>query len=208
VTHVELAALTHEPFCAGVVLLHEGRLALTLNVDHLPAAVERPALRVGGVGGGQAPGESVWDCAYREALEELGVPVHLVPADETWLVDIELSGDARRVDTGDGIAPLLVTREERPNPDVAFAGGLPTGPVLWTATFLATAEEAPRPGDVAGLLLLPPDRLGDLDATPTVEEIAAAGGEVLADEPPPPETRLWLHPHDGIRLAARRLPAV
>jgi hypothetical protein len=206
VAHVDLVALTHEPFCAGVLLLREGRLVLTLNDDHVPAQLERPALRVGGVGGGQAAGETVWDCAYREALEELAVPVHLVPAGETWLVDADVGGEAQRIETGEGIAPLLVTREGRPNPDVPFADGLPTGPVLWTATFLATAEEAPRPGDVAGLLLLPPERLGDLDRTPTVDEIAAAGGEVLAHEPPAPGTRLWLHPYDGVRLAARHLP--
>jgi 8-oxo-dGTP pyrophosphatase MutT (NUDIX family) len=207
VAHVELAALAHEPFCAGVVLLHDGRLVPTLNDDHVPSTVERPALRVGGVGGGQAAGESVWDCAYREALEELSVPVHLVPAAETWLVDADGGGDAQRIETGEGIAPLLVTREERSNPDVPFADGLPAGPVLWTVTFLATAEEAPRPGDVAGLLLLPPDRLAELDRSPTVADVAAAGGEVLAEEAPASETRLWLHPHDGVRLAAQHLPA-
>jgi 8-oxo-dGTP pyrophosphatase MutT (NUDIX family) len=205
VATLDLAALTHEPFCAGVVVLVGGRLVLTLNDDHVPADVPRPALRVGGVGGGQEPGENVWECAYREAYEELSVPVQLLPAHETWLVDEE-DGTPRAVDPGEGIAPLLVTRAERPNPDVPFADGLPTGPVQWTATFLAFAEDVPRPGDVEGLLLLAPDRLAALEATPTVGEVRAAGAEIVPRGELDELTRLWLHPNETTRLAATLLP--
>ena len=65
---LDVAALTEgQPFCAGVVLMVDGRLVLTLNHDHLPAALSGTALRVGGVGGGQEAGETIRECAMREA---------------------------------------------------------------------------------------------------------------------------------------------
>ena len=61
---LDLAALTDDqPFCAGLVLGHRGRLVLTLNDDHLPTEIRHPALRVGGVGGCQEPREDIWECA-------------------------------------------------------------------------------------------------------------------------------------------------
>ncbi len=207
---LELGALTEgQPFCAGIVLVHGGRLVLTLNDDHLPAGLAG-ALRIGAVGGGQEPGENVWECALREAHEELGVGVDLVPAPATWFYDWE-ERELRRVEPReDELAPLLVTRGERPQPDVAFKPGLPTGPYLYSAEFLARAGEAAelRPGsDLAGLLLLPPAAWPVLESEGTVADLERAGAEVVAGRAVDLATRVWVHPHEGLRLTRPLLDA-
>ena len=203
---MDLAALAHEPFCAGVVLLDGDRLVLTLNDDHVPADVPAPALRAGGVGGGQEVGETIWDTAAREALEEVGVPVELVPAPATWLV--EEGGDPRPIACGPGIPPLLVERWERALPDVPFEDGLPTGPYDHVVTFLANPTGPLEPGDVRALLLLPVAELAALERTPTVAEVQRAGGEIIAADEPDPETRVWLHPRETIRVVVPLLAKV
>ena len=198
-----LAALTQgQPFCAGAVVCHRGRLVLTLNDDHMPADVQG-AVRVGAVGGGQEPGENVWECALREAHEELGVAVDLVPAPATWFYDWE-ERELRRVEQAeDELAPLLVTRSERPEPDVPFRPGLPTGPYLYSAEFLARAGEAAelRPGsDLVGLLLLPLTSWPLLETGASLAELERAGAEVVGVRAIDAGTRLWVHPHEGLRL--------
>lgn len=197
---LDLSSLAHEPFCAGAIVLEGARLVLTLNRDGLPADVAEPALRVGGVGGGQEPGETVWDCAVREAGEEIGVTLQIVSAPATWLLDPN-EAEPRQIEVGDGPAPLLVERADRPNPDVPFAEGLPTGPFTYFVTFLAAAVEEAVPGDVEGVLLLPPGQFPALDGTPTLAEAERAGAELRAREPLAPETRLWLHPYESLRVA-------
>jgi 8-oxo-dGTP pyrophosphatase MutT (NUDIX family) len=209
---LNLGALTAgQPFCAAVVLVWHGLLALTLNDDHVPADQPRPVLRVGGVGGGQEPGETIWDCALREAHEEAGVAVDLVPAPVTRFFDHEARELVEVEHVEDELAPLLVERWERPNPDVPYKPGLPTGPYLYGASFLARAGDAAelRPGDVRALLFLPPELWSSLDGA-TVADVSAAGAELLERAPVPPQTRLWLHPYESFRLLVPMLdePAV
>ncbi len=194
-----------QPFCAGLLLVHRGRLVLTLNDDHIGPDVPRPALRVGAVGGGQEPGENIWECALREAHEEVEIPVDLVPAPLTRFYDWE-ERELRPVEhVEDEVAPLVVHRWERPNPDVPYKPGLPTGPYLYGADFLARAGDAldPRPGDdLAGLLLLPLDAWSVLAGEPTVESVRAAGVEAIRARELPAGVRLWVHPHEGLRVTA------
>jgi 8-oxo-dGTP pyrophosphatase MutT (NUDIX family) len=208
---LDLAALTADaPFCAGLVLAQRDRLVLTLNDDHLPAAIPRPALRVGAVGGGQEPGENIWECALREAHEEVGTGVDLVPSPTTWFHDWE-SRELHAVEHVEHeVAPLLVHRWERPNPDVAYAPGLPTGPYLYGADFLARAGDGAdlRPGDdVVALLLLPLDAWALLDGEPTVADVLAGGAELVAARPLADDVRLWVHPHEGLRVVRPLLAA-
>lgn len=205
---LHLAELTEgQPFCAGVLLARRGRLVLTLNDDHLPA--DRPdALRVGAVGGGQEPGENVWECALREAHEELGVAVDLVPAPATWFYDWE-ERELRRADAvEDELAPLLLTRSDRSEPDVPYKPGLPTGPYLYSAEFLARVGDAAplRPGDdLAGLLLLPPGAYRLVAAGSTLGELERAGAEVLSPRVLGAQQRVWLHPGEGLDVTRRLL---
>jgi 8-oxo-dGTP pyrophosphatase MutT (NUDIX family) len=208
---IDLAALTDDqPFCAGVVLVRDGRLVVTLNDDHLPTEVSHPALRVGGVGGGQEPRENIWECALREAHEELGVAVDLVPSPVTYFHDWETQElvEVERVE--DELAPLLVERWERPSPDVPFAPGLPTGPYLYCATFLAVAGAAAevRPCDVLALLLVEPTVWPFLEETPTLGAAGAAGAELVASVPISEDAVLWMHPHESLRIAVPLLEQV
>jgi len=205
---LDLAALTDDqPFCAGVVLARDGRLVVTLNDDHVPAEVGRPALRVGGVGGGQEPRENIWECALREAHEEVGVAVDLVPSPATYFHDWETQElvEVERVE--DELAPVLVERWERPSPDVPFAPGLPTGPHVYGATFLGVAGAAAelRPCDVVALLLVEPSVWPLLEETPTLGDAAAAGAQLVAAAPIAEDAVLWMHPHESLRVVVRLL---
>jgi len=201
---LRLAELTDgQPFCSGLLLVHRGRLVLTLNDDHVGPDLPRPALRVGAVGGGQEPGENVWECALREAHEEVGVSVDLVPAPLTHFYDWE-ERELRPVEhVEDEVAPLIVHRWERPNPDVPHKPGLPTGPYLYGADFLARAGNALPlwPGDdVVALLLVPLDAWSALDGAPTLESVRAAGVEAILARELPRGVRLWVHPHEGLHV--------
>jgi len=209
---IAVARLTAEaPFRAGVMLLHRGRLVLTLD-DDLPSDLMASATRVKWVGGGQEPGENAWECALREAHEEVGAAVDLVPAPLTYFHDAE-EGEPGRVACDDPDPPLLVERISRPNPDVADAPGLPVGPYLYAVTFLALAGDAAdlRPGsDLAGLLLLPLVLWPLVEDGASVDEAVDAGAEVVGGDSVPARARLWLHPLATIRVAVPLLdePAV
>ena len=211
---LHLAELTRgQPFCAGLLLVHRGRLVLTLNDDHVAADVPRPAYRVGAVGGGQEVGENIWECALREAHEEVGVALDLVPSPVTRFYDWE-ERELRPVDhVEDEIAPLVVHRWENPHPDVPYKPGLPVGPYVYGADFLARSGDAVdlRPGDdLAALLLVPFEALPGFDDEPTLAQVAAAGVDVVPARELAQHARLWLHPNEGLHVTRPLLddPAV
>jgi 8-oxo-dGTP pyrophosphatase MutT (NUDIX family) len=203
---LDVAATTAgQPFCAGVILMVEGRLVLTLNRDHLPTELESSALRVGGVGGGQEAGETIWECAAREAREEIGCDVKLVSAPRTYLR--ENGGALRRARGRDEIAPLLFEWSPNKTPDRPYAPGLPKGPLLYGAMFLARPVGTIRPGDVEGLLLISPAIWSLIVEQATLGELVEAGATVVEREPLARELRLWSFPEESMRticeLAAR-----
>ena len=205
-----------QPFCAGLLLVRGGRHVVALNTDHLPpddgGPDGGPVWRVSAIGGGQEVGETVWECALREAHEEAGATVDLVPAPVTFLHDWE-THELRPVDCADADPPLLLERYPRNEPDIGLQPGLPAGPYLYVAIFLAVAGAAAqlRPGDdVAGLLLVPDDALALLERDPTLAEAVDAGAELVEREPLPRDGRLWMHPNESLRIARPLLdePAV
>jgi 8-oxo-dGTP pyrophosphatase MutT (NUDIX family) len=194
---IELTA--GKPFTAGAVVLVNGRLVVTLNRDHLPPGYERGWLRVGGVGGGQEPGETIDACAAREAREELGTDVEIVSSPVTYLAEADGSEEATAAADP---APLLVTRTSRPDPS-PFAPGLPAGHDVYGGIFLARAVGVPVPSDdVAALLLGRPADWPLLTGEPTIAEVVAAGVGLIERDPLPPETRLWVHPEEAWELIA------
>lgn len=203
---LEVARVTAgQPFCAGVILMINGRFVLTLNRDHVPRTLEGTTLRVGGVGGGQESGETIWECATREALEEGGCEVRLVSAPRTYLRENE--GALRRARCRDEIAPLLFEWGPNKTPDEPYAPGLPTGPFLYGAMFLARPLGPIHPADVEGLLMIPPELWSLVDRQATIREAVDAGAVLLEREPLEPDLRLWSFPEESMRavceLAAR-----
>jgi 8-oxo-dGTP pyrophosphatase MutT (NUDIX family) len=175
----------------------DGRLVLTLNHDHLPTQLEGAALRVGGVGGGQEPGETIWECAMREAREEAKRAVKLISASRTYLMGPD--GPLRSVRCRDDIAPLLFEWGPNPTPDEPYAPDLPAGPLLYNAMFLARPDGAVRPGDVEGLLLMPPTAWPLVQRQGTIREALEEGASLLERAPIPHDTRLWSFPEDSMK---------
>jgi 8-oxo-dGTP pyrophosphatase MutT (NUDIX family) len=161
---------------------------LTLNTDDVAVADAGEAVRVGWVGGGLEPGETPLECLAREAAEELGAEVEVVPAAATRRWDWE---ERRLEDVDAGVAgePLLIVRG-RDGRDA----------VVYVATVDASALLQPG-DDVVGLLVLAPELWPLVEGGATLAEAAAAGAELVVVEPLPPGTRLWLHPRAFLRVA-------
>jgi 8-oxo-dGTP pyrophosphatase MutT (NUDIX family) len=204
---VEFRRLTAgRPFCAGVLLMRDGKVLTTFAADGVDAAdATGTDWYVGGVGGGQEPGEDPWECALREAREELGMPVRLVPADRTFLHDIE-TDELRESRTDDAPAPFIVHRVPNPDPTKPYRPDLPSGPYTYFCMFLAEFVEeptafAPEDPDIAALVWMPL-RTGSLfGAGTTFADLTATGASIAAGGPIADEARIHLTRTESLRVA-------
>ena len=191
---LDVAAVTEgQPFCAGVVLMIDGRLVFTLDREHAPTA---DLIRVGGVGGGQEPGESIVGCALREAREELAVEVDLISSPRTYIDD--QGGDLRLTRCTDEIRPLVFWSRSRPDP-TPYAPGLPAGPTLYGAMYLARLRGEPRPGDVDALFYLAPSNWALIDRQAQIGEAIKHGCELIERTPLQRDLRLWTDDEETMR---------
>ncbi|PTX58323.1 NUDIX domain-containing protein [Melghirimyces profundicolus] len=177
---LDVAALTNnQPFCAGVVLLREGRILATLNPDGLPESLQSTTCRIGGVGGGQEPGETLKECALREAEEETTVKVELIHSPSTFFHDMD-TGLVSEITVRDVPAPVLLERMTDSRPNTPYRPGLPTGPYIYFGQFLAgwrTGAKELRPGDdVRALFYFPVDRWNELKHPSTPRDLTRRGG--------------------------------
>lgn len=180
-----LGALAADSFAAGAVVVHDGRLVLTLTEKDVPAELTARALRVAWVGGTREPRETPWQCVLREAREEVGIALEQLtpPATYAWdwrtrvLAEREAAdGELLRVDGTDGRMAVVYL--------AAPSGG-----------------ESPVPGDVPGVLLLPQPAWPLVERGASVAEAVDAGAEVIGCQRLPAEARLWLHPTAALRVA-------
>src|SRR5579859_5507705 len=172
----------NQPFCAGVLLMQQDRLVVTLNSDELPATLDpSQGWRVGGVGGGQEAGETIWECATRKAGEELSREVQLLSSPVTYFHEID-TGEVYMVRCEDRPAPFLLERQSNLFPYKPYRPGLPAGPYTYFGIFLAQLTEsdaALQPGDdVAGLLFITPEQWPLLVKQPTLEQMLRQGAEL------------------------------
>ncbi|MFD1673868.1 NUDIX hydrolase [Alicyclobacillus fodiniaquatilis] len=207
---LHLKQLTNkQPFCAGVILRDVEGIVVTLNPDGMPPDVENTAWRVGGVGGGQEPNESIWACALREAHEELSVAAELIHSPTTFFHDLD-SGEISPVSVVDDLAPLLFERKTNPTPHQPYRPGLPTGPYIYFATFLAKVAhlEDIYPGDdVQALMVLPPTRWGDIEKGVTLQAMIDAGIRVICREGVDTQRRLWAPENESSATVMKLLQA-
>jgi 8-oxo-dGTP pyrophosphatase MutT (NUDIX family) len=194
------------PFCAGVLLVRDGKVLTTFSADGVDAVdASGTDWYVGGVGGGQEPGEDPWECALREAREELGAPVRLVASSRTYLHDIE-TDTLREALTDDAPAPYIVHRFRNPDPTKRFRPDLPFGPFTYFCMFLAEFIEEPSgfepdDPDIAALVWMPL-RTGSLFGEgATFADLTATGATVAAGGPIAADARIHLTRTESLRIA-------
>lgn len=195
------------PFCAGVLLVRDGRLLTTLAAEDISAhEAAGTDWSIGGVGGGQEPGEDLWECARRESLEELGVPLQLTASTRTYLHDGD-SGALHRTRSTDQPAPFALQRRRNSDPDRPFRPGLPAGPYTYFGMFLAElVDDAPAfepdDPDIAALTWMPLDAWDALAEGPTFADLTARGAQVAAGGPIADDARIHLSPAETLRVVA------
>ncbi|BFH12995.1 GNAT family N-acetyltransferase [Paenibacillus melissococcoides] len=211
---LQIEALTfNQPFCAGVILEREGRVVMTLNADmdagDGQAANSDRVLRIGGIGGGQEPGETMPACALREAREELAAErVRLKSSPVTYFHDMD-TGDIRTITVRDELAPFLLQRAANPAPDQPYKPGLPVGPYIYYGIYAAEADESEplAPGDdVAALLSIPIGGWDVIEQGVTLSEALAHGCAVTEAVPLPRDTRLHVPESESMRMIMRLYP--
>jgi 8-oxo-dGTP pyrophosphatase MutT (NUDIX family) len=195
------------PFCAGVLVTVDGSLLVTLSADTGGYADGYGGeLLVGGVGGGQEPGEDVWGTAIREAAEELGVTAELLPSPRTYLHDLD-SDSIVRSRSVDEPAPFALQRARNQDATTPFRPGLPTGPYTYFSLFLARLTRpnpvfVPADDDVVALLWLPLAHWHVLDDRPPLRDLIALGATVAVGRTVPADVRIALPARESLRTVA------
>jgi 8-oxo-dGTP pyrophosphatase MutT (NUDIX family) len=162
----------NQPFCAGVIITQDNTILVTLNND-LSDDMKEQFIRVGGVGGGQEINETIAECALREAIEELDTHrVHLQSSSTTFFHNLD-TNDICMIKCSDKIAPFLLQRRTRFNPNTPYKPGLPIGPYIYYGLYLgSTTEINLKPGDdVDGLLFVPFSEWDNLLGQPTLSSV-------------------------------------
>jgi 8-oxo-dGTP pyrophosphatase MutT (NUDIX family) len=210
------ALVNGHPFCAGVLLVRDGALLCTLGREGLPGSSGTGSSpgpfgwRIGGVGGGQEPGEDIRQCAHREAREEVGRDVDLVASPVTYLHDID-TNQLTVVRCTDGPAPFCVQRQRNADPTTPFRPDLPAGPYTYYGLFLARVTQGADfvPGDDAEVLLWMPLARWRMmaEAPATLHDVLDAGARVVTTRELDLSAMLWLPPDESLVVVAPLLAA-
>ncbi|MCH7231103.1 NUDIX hydrolase [Glycomyces sp. L485] len=205
---LEVRRLTSgRPFCAGILLVRDGKLLTTLSAEDISAReASGTDWFVGGVGGGQEPGEDIWACARREGLEELGVPLRLTSSTETYLHDGD-SDELRRTRSTNQPGPFALQRRRNRDATRPFRPGLPAGPFTYSGIFHAEfldEEPAFRPDDpdIAALVWFPLDAWSALAGDPAFADLRARGATIAAGGPIADDARIHLSAAETLRVVA------
>lgn len=198
---------TNQPFCAGVILLQQGQLIVRLNTDYLPSPKgnQTAAYRIRGLGGDQRQGETIWECALREAQEKLKVELQLLSPPSTYFHEID-TGEQYTVTSTDAIPPFLLERQSNLYPYTPLRPGLPTGPYTYYCLFFARSlQPVTSPGTTEGLLCIRPELWPALLQQPTLESILQQGAAIIEQHKLSRQHQLWVPTWESVTLAASLL---
>ena len=130
----------------------------------------------GGIGGHREPGEGWLACAQREAQEEVGTEVEILPSPHTWYISKD--GSVRQLDVIDQPQPLAFYEMIHP-PGTPREGKL-YRVVIFQASLHGTPKDLP-PEEVAGVIALTRDQvIKGIHAKPTLAELLAGGAGLVA----------------------------
>jgi len=198
------------PFCAGIVIERGGRVLATLSAGNVAARdADGRSWLVGGVGGGQEPGENLWECARREAREELGLPVELVSAPVSYLHDIS-DNTLYQTRSIDQPAPLVLQRLKNADPAKPFKPGNPAGHYTYLALFLARLSESdavfrPADDDIAALVWIPLKHWAALENGLSWERLMTLGASIAGGGPIDAGARIQVSATETLNVVATLL---
>jgi 8-oxo-dGTP pyrophosphatase MutT (NUDIX family) len=181
---------------AGAYVVLDGRFPFMVGLT--PAGDRLAVVRLGGH---RECGESPWQCAARELLEESGLRIEpLRPPDTYWLQpDSDSSNQDGLVSGGWPPEPSAA------HPPLLVVRGTATQVDRLSIMYLARAEGTPAPlNEAHGLLLLSPAEVFGLVSKPiTLAQHLRAGGRALFRDELPLD--LPLAPHLQLRVLASLL---
>jgi 8-oxo-dGTP pyrophosphatase MutT (NUDIX family) len=129
-----------------------------------------------GIGGHREGGEDWLACAQREALEEIGVGVEILPAERTWYLPLEVS--VQCLEITDRPRPLALYEMIHPQ-GIPRAGGL-YRIVIYRARLHDVPHDLP-PEELLGVIAMTAEQvIKSLDRKPTLDELVEEGAEVVA----------------------------
>jgi 8-oxo-dGTP pyrophosphatase MutT (NUDIX family) len=181
---------------AGAYVLLDGRFPFVVGLT--PAGDRLAVVRLGGH---REAGESPWQCAARELLEESGLTIEaLAPPCTYWLAP------ERAAPEQDGLVPGAWPSEPKaPHPPLFVVRGTATQADRLSVMYLARAEGTPEPlNEVRGLLLLAPAEVFTLvnRSVTLAQHLRAGGRAILLDDVP---YDLPLFPHLQLQVLAALL---
>ena len=148
-------------------------------------------LLYGGIGGHREPGEGWLDCARREAREEIGAEIEIIPAPRTWFLPANGSIRTVVVDDDDGIPHPLAFYNMRHLPGGPRAGLL-YRLVIFSARSMSSLTIT-APDEVGAVLALNRQQIvRSLERKPTLAELLHEGAALpVSARHIDPSTRLY-----------------
>ena len=130
----------------------------------------------GGIGGHREEGEDWLTCAHREAKEEIGTDIDILPASVTWYVPKQ--GPVQQVEVSDQPRPFALYEMIHP-PDTPRAGGS-YYIVIYKARLHSKPKDLP-PDELQGIIALTTEQvIRGLDNRPTLAELLDDGASLVA----------------------------